>query len=183
MQQQQDALGLPEIRASIGPHLTLASLHACIFVSKDWHATFTPFLWKTFYFGPHRGDTSLDPPSQATIQLYAHHIQTLIVRSLTAVTFQLHIFRNTPLTQLRELYLCEAVGERRCTTGLGWLLLQNPGLKVVDYDGGHSKIGRGGGDGDNNYYDDDILGGQEQATTKNKQTKLRRSEVFGKRGS
>lgn len=159
MQQQRDALDLPEIRSSIGPHLTLASLHACVLVSHDWRATFTPFLWKTFYFGPHWGDISLDPPSQTTIQLYAHHIQTLIVRSLTAVTFQLHIFRNTPLTQLRELYLCEAVGEARCTTGLGWLFLQNPGLRVVDYDGGHSTIGGGG----YNYYsDDDISGGQEQ---------------------
>ncbi|KAK3833510.1 MAG: hypothetical protein JOS17DRAFT_740729 [Linnemannia elongata] len=160
MQQQQDALDLPEIRSSIGPHLTLASLHACVLVSHDWRATFTPFLWKTFYFGPHKGDISLDPPSQTTIQLYAHHIQTLIVRSLTAATFQLHIFRNTPLTQLRELYLCEAVGEARCTTGLGWLFLQNPGLRVVDYDSGHSKIG--GGVGYNNYYDDDILNAQGQ---------------------
>ncbi|KAF9156448.1 hypothetical protein BG015_005172 [Linnemannia schmuckeri] len=159
-QRQRDAMDLPEIRASIGPHLTLASLHSCVLVSKDWRATFTPFLWKTFYFGPHKGDISLNPPSSATIQRYAHHIQTLVVRSLTAVTFQLSIFRDTPLTQLRELYMCEAVGEAKCTTGLGWLFLQNPGLKVVDYDGGHSKPG--GGRSDNYYDDDDILSGQEQ---------------------
>lgn len=160
MRQKRDAMDLPEIRASIGPHLTLASLQACVLVSHGWRATFTLFLWKTFYFGPHKGDTSLDPPSQTTIQLYAHHIRTLVVRSLTATTFQLHIFRNTPLTQLRELYLCEAMGEARCTTGLGWLFLQNPGLRVVDYDGGHSKIGGGGGGGDNFYYNNDTLEGR-----------------------
>jgi hypothetical protein len=153
MQQQRDAMDLPEIRASIGPHLNLASLYSCVLVSKDWHASFTPFFWRTFYFGPHKGDLTLNPPSQTTIRKYAFYIQHLIVRRLTLSTFQLAIFKDTPLTQLKGLYLCEAMGDSRCITGLGWLFLQNPGLRTVDYDGGHSKIG-GGGNSDLHYYSD-----------------------------
>lgn len=155
MQQQLDAMNLPEIRTSIGPHLTLASLYSCVLVSKEWRASFTPFLWRTFYFGPYKGDISLDLPSQTSIQKYAYYIQHLIVRSLTPYTFQLVIFKNTPLTQLKGLYLCEAVGENKCTTGLGWLFVQNPGLTIVDYDGGHSKLTYGGG-GDGSSGNSDI---------------------------
>ncbi|KAK3841441.1 MAG: hypothetical protein J3R72DRAFT_445489 [Linnemannia gamsii] len=135
--QQRDPLDLPEIRALLGPFLTLDSLYSCVLVNWEWHDTFTPFLWTTFYFGRETHNTTLQPPSEASIQQYAHFIQRMVVRSLSP-TFQLDMFKDTPLTQLKELRLCEAIGRSKSNGSLAWIFQQNPGLRVVDYDGGYS---------------------------------------------
>ncbi|KAF9902899.1 hypothetical protein EC991_004371 [Linnemannia zychae] len=135
--QQWNPLDLPEIRASLGPLLTLDSLYSCVLVNKDWCDTFTPFLWSTFYFGPEDVSNNLQPPLVATIQQYAHHIQKLVVRDLTPA-FELDIFKNTPLTQLKELLFCREIGKGKITGSLAWIFKQNPRLRVVEYVGGQN---------------------------------------------
>ncbi|KAK3841442.1 MAG: hypothetical protein J3R72DRAFT_156227 [Linnemannia gamsii] len=138
---QQDALNLPEIRHLIGHHLTRDSLCACVRVNKDWHASFTPFLWSTFYFG-HEKYTypPLQPPSSAAIQQHAHLIKTFIISTL-GTPFHLDLFQHTPLTQLQALYFCD-YNRITCldpNPTVAWIFQQNPKLRVVDYDGRHSK--------------------------------------------
>ncbi|KAF9121215.1 hypothetical protein BGW39_010762 [Mortierella sp. 14UC] len=135
--QQQDPLDLPEIRASLGPFLALDSLYSCVLVNKDWRDTFTPLLWSTFYFDPEKYNNTLQPPLEANIQQYACYIQNLVVCSLTP-TFQLDIFKEAPLTQLKEFRLCREIGESKIRGSLAWIFEQNPGLRLVEFDGRHN---------------------------------------------
>ena len=95
---ESSALDLPETRILLRPHLSLASLRACVLVFKNRHNNFIQFLWATFYFGPPRKTSTTSssvehqPPERATIEKYAHFIQDLVVFRLTP-TFRLDLFK------------------------------------------------------------------------------------------
>ncbi|KAF9550914.1 hypothetical protein EC957_011461 [Mortierella hygrophila] len=60
---------LPELLDTLGSHLSQKTLYRCIQVSKTWHATFIPHLWRTFTEDPAQRSTwSRDLASAIQIQ-------------------------------------------------------------------------------------------------------------------
>ncbi|KAF9144256.1 hypothetical protein BGX30_013434, partial [Mortierella sp. GBA39] len=60
---------LPELLDALGTHLPQGTLYRCIQVSKTWHATFIPHLWRTFTEDPAQHSTwSRDLASAIQIQ-------------------------------------------------------------------------------------------------------------------
>ncbi|KAG9067916.1 hypothetical protein KI688_011507 [Linnemannia hyalina] len=60
---------LPELLDALGSHLPQGTLYRCIQVSKTWHATFIPHLWRTFTEYPAQHSTwSRDLASAIQIQ-------------------------------------------------------------------------------------------------------------------
>ncbi|KAF9960390.1 hypothetical protein BGZ70_008617 [Mortierella alpina] len=71
---KQRALDLPEIMAQIGRHLTRNSLHACIQVSRAWHAFFISLIWRSLTLSAY---TFVRKPSPDTLAKHAHLIRSL----------------------------------------------------------------------------------------------------------
>ncbi|CAO3566096.1 unnamed protein product [Mortierella alpina] len=71
---KQRALDLPEIMAQIGRHLTRNSLHACIQVSRAWHAFFISLIWRSLTLSAY---TFVRKPSLDTLAKHAHLIRSL----------------------------------------------------------------------------------------------------------
>ncbi|KAF9158763.1 hypothetical protein BGX21_003375 [Mortierella sp. AD011] len=120
---QKSPINLPEIIHHLSRYLRQQDVLRCLFVSKDWHKAFLPFLW---------GQVLLKKPLPSNIQRYHHMINSLTINTLPeAFNIQYPNLRSLSLGYEWSCYDLLSLPGNDGNTDVANLILINPKISTL----------------------------------------------------
>ncbi|GJJ74037.1 hypothetical protein EMPS_06395 [Entomortierella parvispora] len=134
-------MDLCDIQLHVGQYLRRPDLARCVQVSKDWHKTYMPLLFRDLELVFDVDDEDLEDqerptknkmPSVGSVEGYGHSIRSLSVHvkewsDAGSLSLLAYWTQNIKWLSVRGAY-----GAENCWTGTAHLLCNNPGIRYLD---------------------------------------------------